>query len=116
MYVIISLISALVRQFVLPNPFECFGDKAVIINCIAEPVIYAVAYHLVGQFYRKGSWPALGSFLYLLFYSILTGALWICGIFKFAWWWVLILVIAFIGITIGIRWLGNKLSGNDYYD
>ena len=116
LYGVISVISIIVRQFILPNPFECFGDKATIINWIAEPIIQVVAYLLVGLVYQKGSNPGFGSLLFLLTYALIVGILWVLGIFKFAWWWILILVIAFIGITIGIRWLGNKLSGDDYYD
>ena len=65
-YSLMTIISTLVRQFVLPNPFECFGDKAIIINLVAEPIIYVIAYGLVGLFYIKGSAPAIGSFLYLI--------------------------------------------------
>lgn len=116
LYGVLVVISVLVRQFILPNPFECFGDKAIIINWIAEPIIHVVAFALVGLVYRKGSNPGLGSILYLLTYALIVGVLWVLGIFKFAWWWILILAIAFIGIVIGIRWLGNKLSGDEYYD
>ena len=115
-YGVLAAISILVRQFVLPNPFECFGDNAIIINLIAEPIIHAVAFALVGLVYRKGSDPGFGSLSFLLTYAMIVGILWVLGIFKFAWWWILILVIAFTGIVIGIRWLVNKLSGNDYYD
>ena len=116
LYGVLVVISALVRQFILPNPFECFGDKAIIINLIAEPIIHAVAFALVGLVYRKGSNPGLGSFLYLLTYALIVGVLWILGIFKFAWWWILILIAVFVGLVIGMRWLFNKLSGDEYYD
>ena len=71
-----SLISVIVRQFVLPNPFECFGEKAVLINWIAEPIIQAIAYLIVGLFYVKGSAPALGSLAYLAVYAACIGVLW----------------------------------------
>ena len=106
----------LVRQFVLPNPFECFGDKATIINWIAEPIIQVVAYLLVGLVYQKGSNPGFGSLLFLLTYALIVGVLWILGIFKFAWWWILILIVVSIGLVIGIRWLFNNLSSDEYYD
>ena len=116
LYVLITAISIFIRQFVLPNPFECFGDKAFFINCIAEPIIVVVSYLLVGLFYKKGSAPALGSLLFLVTYALIVGILWVLGLFRFAWWWILILVITFIGIIFGIRWLDNKLSTDDYYD
>ena len=115
-YGILAVISTLVRQFVLPNPFECFGDKAIIINLIAEPIIHFVSFALVGLVYQKGSDPALGSFLYLLTYAIIVGVLWILGIFRFAWWWILILIIVFIGLVIGIRWIFAKLSADEFYE
>ena len=115
-YAVISTFSLIIRQFVLPNPFECFGDKAIIINWMAEPIIHLVAYYLVGLVYQKGSNPGFGSLLFLLTYVLIVGILWVLGIFKFAWWWISILVIAFVGIVIGIRWLCNKLSGDGYYD
>ena len=116
LYGIISTISVIVRQFILPNPFECFGDKAIIINWIAEPIIQIAAYLLVGLVYQKGSNPGFGSFLFLLTYALIVGILWVLGIFKFALWWILILVIAFIGIVIGIRWLCDNFFGDDYCD
>ena len=80
LYGIMSTLSLIVRQFYLPNPFECFGDKAVLINWIAEPIIQVVAYLIVGIFYVSGSAPALGSLLYLLTYTLIIGLLWVLGI------------------------------------
>lgn len=111
LYALMILISTLVRQFVLPNPFECFGDSAVIINWIAEPIIHAAAYGLVGLIYHKGEFPALGSFLYLVAYAVITGILALMGLFSFAWWWVLIIVAAMIAIGILLAKLGRWLSG-----
>lgn len=103
MYKIISVLSMLIRQFCLPNPFECFGDSAVLINWIAGIVIASITYLIVGLVYEKGSDPAVGSLLYLITYSLLTGILYILGIFSFAWWWIMILVVVFVGAIIGIR-------------
>ena len=112
LYAIMAAISILVRQFCLPNPFDCFGDSAIVINWIAEPVIHLAAYLLAGTVYRKGSFPALGSFLYLVAYAAVTGILALMGIFSFAWWWVLIVVAVMIGIALLLaklrRWLGGE--------
>ena len=108
LYGIITLISVIVRQFVLPNPFECFGDNAILINWIAEPIIQVIAYGIVGLFYIRGSAPALGSLLYLLAYALIIGLLWILGIFSFAWWWILIIVLAIITIICGGIWLKER--------
>ena len=61
LYALMTLVSTLVRQFMLPNPFECFGDRAMVINLIAEPIIHVIAYGMVGLVYHKGDFPALGS-------------------------------------------------------
>lgn len=101
MYGIITIISVIVRQFLLPNPFECFGENAILYNWIAEPILHIVAYGLVGLVYCKGSFPALGSFFYLITYSALVGVLWLFGAFAFAWWWILIITMVAIAILIG---------------
>ena len=106
-----TVISTLVRQFVLPNPFECFGDQAILINWIAEPIIHAVAYGIVGLFYIRGSAPVLGSIAYLFVYAAIVGILWLCGLFNFAWWWIAILVVAFIALIAGIMYIKDKIEG-----
>lgn len=115
-YGIITVFSVIVRQFFLPNPFECFGESAALYNWIAEPILHIVAYGLVGLVYCKGSLPAWGSFLYLVAYSALVGILWVFGIFSFAWWWITIIVIAFIALIVGTKLLEEKLWGDQYYD
>ena len=103
MYKIMMVISTLVRQFWLPNPFECFGNWAFVINIVAEPIMHIAAYLLVGTIYRTRSFPALGSFLYLVAYAAITGILALMGIFSFAWWWVLLIVSAMIGFGLLIN-------------
>ena len=101
-----AFVSFIVRSFLLPNPFECFGGNAFIINLFAEPVIQAIAFAIVGVFYNRGSQPALGSIAYLLVYMAIIGILWLCGLFSFAWWWVLILLVALAALIFGIIKLG----------
>ena len=81
MYAIIALISTLIRQFVLPNPFECFGTYAIWINLLFEPIIHAVSFRLVGALgYESGDCPPLGSFLYLVMNALITGVLYLVGL------------------------------------
>ena len=89
---------------------ECFGDNAVLINWIAEPIIQVVAYGIVGIFYISGSEPALGSLLYLLIYALIVGLLWVLGIFSFAWWWILIIVVAIAALICGGIWLKERFG------
>ena len=113
-YGIMAAISIIVRQFYLPNPFECFGNMAIVINWVAEPIIHAAALLLVGTIYRKGSCPPLGSFLYLVTYAAITGILALMGIFSFAWWWVLIIMVVMIGIGVLLAKIGRWLSGETW--
>lgn len=103
MYKLIFLISLVIRQFCLPNPFECFGDKALLYNWIAGLVLAPVTYYLVGLFYEKGSMPALGSLLYLLFYAGLTGVLYMLGLVSFAWWAILSMIVGIILLVVLIK-------------
>lgn len=105
MYNFIAILSILVRQFMLPNPFECFGVKAVLYNLIAGVLLTPISYKIVGLVYTRGSAPALGSFLYLIVYSSLTGVLCILGKFCFAWW----AIVAMIVISVLVLYLINKL-------
>lgn len=112
LYGVATIVSFLIRQFVLPNPFECFGEKAILINWIAEPILQVVAYMLVGLVYQKGDMPAIGSALFLITYAALVGVLWVLGAFRFAWWWILLLTAAFIAVVLGIRWICNRMVGD----
>ena len=112
LYAIMTVISIIVRQVYLPNPFECFGDMAWLYNLIAEPIIHGAAFLLVGTIYRKGSFSALGSFLDLVAYAVLIGILALMGIFSFAWWWVLIVAIVVLVIVALLAKLGRCLSGD----
>ena len=109
LYGIVATASMLIRQFYLSNPFDCFGVYADLINRIAEGPLHLLTFALVGLVYTRGSFPALGSFLYLITYSSIVGILHLCGIHSFAWWWVAFLIILFIGIALAIRWLIYKL-------
>lgn len=110
LYLLMTVISTIVRQFVLPNPFECFGENAALINWIAEPIIHAVAYGIVGLFYVSGSNSILGSIAYLATYALIIGILWVLSIFSFAWWWILILAVAFIALVVGVMYLKSRFE------
>ena len=114
LYTVMAVISYLVRQSFLPNPFECFGGVAFIINLIAEPFIHLFARGLVSLVYRKGECPPLGSFLYLLAYSAIVGVLALMGIFAFAWWWVLIIVVVTIAVCVLLAKLRRWLDGTTW--
>lgn len=115
LYALIAFIGVIIRQFILPNPFECFGDNAFIMNLVAEPIIHSISFALVGLVYRSGDAPILGSVLYLITYGLIIGVLYLCSIFSFAWWWVLCLAVLFIGVVFGIKHLASLFDG-EYFD
>ena len=105
LYSFITIASTIIRQFYLPNPFEYLGEKGYVINLIAEPIIYVLAYSIVGSFYVKGSAPALGSLLYLFTYVLIVGLLWGLGLCSFAWWAILIALVVLGLLFYAIHWL-----------
>lgn len=82
MYKVISILSVFIRQFVLPNPFSDF-PLGELYNWAATAILVPITYIIVGLFYRRGSAPGLGSFLFLVFYMIHTGILLLCSVFSF---------------------------------
>ena len=103
MYNIIKCFGTIIRMFFLPNPFECFATYAVLINWAAEPIIHFLSYHITGLFYDNSSHPAIGSILYLMFYCIITGVLYLCGTFSFAKLPTIIIIAGFF-IILGIAY------------
>ena len=116
MYKLIAAISILIRQFCLPNPFEALGDGLTVnigealilltprvLNLLAEPFMHAVAFAIVGLYYHRGSDPAVGSFLYLLFYCIHTFLLRLMSLSGFATWAVLLIIVLYIVCHMGLK-------------
>ena len=73
-YRLFALISVIIRNLYLPNPFVDL-QYGVYINYLMEPLLYAFTFSVVGVFYRRGELPVLGSVLYLLFYILHIGLL-----------------------------------------
>lgn len=115
MYKLMAAISILVRQFCISNPFEALGDGLImnigeapilippeVLNLVAEPFMHVVTFAVVGLYYDRGSAPALGSFLYLLFYCIHTFLLWLMSVAGFATWAVGLIVVLYILCNVGL--------------
>lgn len=100
MYGLIKTISVIIRQFLVPNPFEPRAD-ALLLNLIAEPFLHIITYNIVGIFYESRSAPALGSFLYLLFYFVHTGLLILMGFFSWNKIAIMIIVVSYM-IVLGL--------------
>lgn len=114
-YSALATIFWLVRQFAIPNPFEALGDGITImigeapllltpeiLNWIADPILAAITFGVVGLYYIKGSEPALGSILYMVFYAVHIGLLYLMlSVYPIVWLMVLIGVV-YIGLHIGM--------------
>lgn len=123
MYKFIAALSIIIRTFCLPNPFEVLGDTfpltigettftmtPIVMNCLAEPVLYAITFALVGIYYSRGvNSPSKGSLLYLIFYCVHVGLLYLMGLFCFATWAVALILIIYAIIHIGYNALKNKI-------
>lgn len=105
-YTSLATIFWFVRQFAIPNPFEVLGEGLTItisevpiilspelLNWLADPIIYAFTFSVVGLYYIKGSVPAWGSVLYMLFYAIHIGLVyWVMSLYPIVWLMVFIAV------------------------
>ena len=105
MYSIVYTASYIIRTFMLPNPFECFGVYAFWINLIAGGPIHMLTYNLVGTVYNRGECPPLGCVLYLTVYFIINRVLLILGKFSFAWWSIL----ALVAILVALKYAADKI-------
>ena len=71
------MLGVLVRQLLLPNPFETmWPDKAFILNWIFGIILWPVSYFLTGLIYRRGDGAVVGSVLFNVIYILLTLLIW----------------------------------------
>ena len=96
MYAILKTFGFLIRQFLLPNPFESIcPEQAAVINLIFGIILMPVAYIIVGRFYdRHYDAPAAGSLMFNLVYIGLTLITW--GLLALFTWicdnWIVVLI------------------------
>ena len=115
MYYIISVISAVIRQFLLPNPFANLFSNQVYANLFniifGGFILHILTYIMTGTIYEKGSAPGIGSFLYLFNYCFITGTIilitWLIHNF-----WIAIIICVLIYIVALI--LLSKFSSEKY--
>ena len=75
LYHLIKVISYLVRQFLISNPFSNLvkdPNIATIVNWICGGIFIPLAYILTGTWYNGGA-KTIGSFGFFINYAILTG-------------------------------------------
>lgn len=110
---IISIMSYLIRQFALPNPFENIfpnPGSAELANYIFGGIFVPLAFLLTRTWYVSGSnekWE--GSLGFFINYCILTGLLILISKFITDIYWIVgIFLIVYIALCIIEGWLLNK--------
>lgn len=93
-----KIISAFIRVFIIPNPFESLGVWADAVNYLTEGLLHTFTYNIVGLFYKRNSAPALGSLLYLIVYWVHVMILSLLGAFSWRWWAIAIAIALYIAI------------------
>jgi hypothetical protein len=123
LYKLITAFSLSIRNFILPNPFEQLpvplsisisGTEvvipAVVINWLIEPILYRISFMVAGIYYKKGiDNPAKGSFLYLLFYCVHVGLLFVLSGFQFSTLIVVVTIIAYMALHVIVSVIKYKL-------
>ena len=116
MYKFIHLISALIRQFVLPNPYiniigsEVYADLFNIF--IGGTILHFCAYILTGCGYTKGvDDPASGSFGYLISYCYVTALNTILGyLISNITVFIIVFIVLYIASCILVGYIFNRSS------
>ena len=120
-YTALATIFWIARQFSIPTPFELLGEGLAItiggsslllspelLNWIADPIIGAVTFAVVGLYYTKGSEPAFGSILYMIFYAVHIGLLYLMlSVYPMVCLMIVIGVI-YVGLHVGAIILNNS--------
>ena len=121
MYKLIKIFSIIIRQFCVSNPFETLGDGLVVnlwqtpmlispevLNWLVEPFMCAVTFAVVGIYYDRGTAPAFGSFLYLIFYCLHIFLLWLMSLAGFATGTACFIIVMYVGGHVVVNKLRNR--------
>lgn len=114
MYKAIHFISAIIRQFVLPNPYSSVIKDTVYAELfnifVGGTIIHVLAYILTGCGYIRGvDSPSSGSLGYLISYVYLTFLITGFGyIFNSIIWFVISVLVAYIISCIAVGYIFNR--------
>lgn len=111
-YGIFAGVFALVRQFLLPNPFDILaggfplmlGEMQIVLpsgvaNFLFEPILHAVTFVVVGLYYDSGE-PAVGSALYMFFYAVHVGLMYPILLAYPRGWLIALILVAYIAVHV----------------
>lgn len=105
LYGIVSVISYLIRQFCVPNPFDSYDwFLSNVFNWLFGIILFPVSFFIVGLIYIKGECPWLGSVAYCAVYFIID--LFVLGFIKEGnvWWMWLLLSLTIVALVLLIVW------------
>lgn len=113
----------LIRQYAIPNPFEALGEGITvtiggapvllspeILNWIADPIIGAFTFLVVGIYYISGSNPTKGSILYMFFYAVHIGMLYLISSVYPTIWLIVLIAVIYLAFHIALLILKFKYS------
>lgn len=121
LYRMLSVLFWFIRQFFMPNPFEVLGDGITVIidevpilltpdvlNWIAGLGLPAFTFLVVGLYYESRSAPAAGSLLYMIFFCVHTGILYLMSLAYPAIWLIVVIAVVYIGIHTVVVIVGRR--------
>ena len=122
LYLTLAGIFWAIRQFFMPNPFEVLGEGITVtiadapillspdvLNWIAGLFLPAITFGIVAWYYRKGSFPVLGSILYMIFFCIHTFILYLMSWAYPSIFLIVLIAVAYIGLHVGFEILRRKI-------
>lgn len=74
MYQIVSALNGLIREEMIPNPFDFISDNQLIVmlfTClIGGMILHIISFSMCGVFYNRGQAPVLGSIGYMMAFCL----------------------------------------------
>lgn len=121
-YKVFALISFLVRNLAIPNPFNSLQGQYIeinglefpvipeIINILVEPILGVFTFIIVGLYYdRSEKTPLKGSILYLFFYWIHVGLISVIVKFNFSALSIFLVAVFYVILHILISVITSKI-------
>lgn len=106
----------------MPNPFEVLGEGITVVisgaevlltpdtlNWIAGGVLPIITFIVVGIYYVSRSCPAWGSILYMFFFCLHTGLLYLMSAAYPSTFLIVLIFVGYIALHVGVNVLGNKI-------
>ena len=74
MYQIVSALNGLIREEMIPNPFDFISDNQLMVMLftylMGGMILHIISFSMCGVFYNRGQAPVLGSIGYMMAFSL----------------------------------------------